>query len=75
MFLFSTIYETIFSQIIQFLPFSNVENTWALEIEDLEVWWLGSATEGDLLQRPIPVVVIVVAEDLGAVTDLEPETS
>ena len=65
----------IFLQIIQFLPFSNVKNTRALEIEDLEVWWLGSATEGDLLQRPIPVVVIVVAEDLGAVTDLEPETS
>ena len=39
----------IFSQIIQFLPFSNVKNTWALEIEDLEVWWLCPATEGDLL--------------------------
>ena len=56
------------------LPFSNVEDPRSSQHEDFQVARLDAAGR-DLLEGPVPVVVVIRAEYLGAVLYLVPDVS
>ena len=65
---------TSFDALNKYLPFSNVEDPWSSQHEDFQVARLDAAGR-DLLEGPVPVVVVIRAEYLGAVLYLVPDVS
>ena len=58
----------------EYKPFSNMKYSWTLEIENLQVERarIGTA-ERYLLERPVPVIVVISAEHLRAGLEPGPE--
>ena len=57
----------------EYKPFSNMKYSWTLEIENLHVERRVGTAERYLLERPVPVIVVISAEHLGAGLEPGPE--
>ena len=55
------------------LPFSDVENSWTLEEQNLKS--IFDAVVADVLEGPVPVVVVEVAKVFSTSVDLLPQSS
>ena len=57
----------------EYKPFSNMKYSWTLEIENLHVERRVGTAERYLLERPVPVIVVISTEHLRAGLEPGPE--